>query len=95
MMNVVVLSPTKSVINTKAASVSLPGVLGRMEILEMHAPLIAELGEGEIKVSRTSESKDYVFFLSGGYVHVLGDDVTVLADVIEESSNLMNENRIK
>jgi F-type H+-transporting ATPase subunit epsilon len=49
-----------------------------MGILPGHAPLLSELGDGEL--SYTSGGKTERLHISGGYVEVRDDHVRVLAD---------------
>lgn len=61
--------------------VVLPGQAGEMGILPNHAPLLALLDMGVIKVRFGSQEE--VFTVTGGLVEVQPDIVTVLADAAE------------
>jgi F-type H+-transporting ATPase subunit epsilon len=61
--------------------VILPGTLGEMGILPGHAPLLSTLDLGVIKV-RQGEQEE-VFTVTGGFVEVQPDIVTVMADAAE------------
>ncbi len=58
-----------------------PGRLGELGILPSHAPLLTVLTPGEIRVVKDGEESDLV--VSGGFLEVLGDKVTILADTAE------------
>jgi len=58
-----------------------PGVRGQLGILPKHTPLITQLEEGELVVRCGGE--EHYFAIHGGFMHVLPDQVTVLADVAE------------
>jgi F-type H+-transporting ATPase subunit epsilon len=58
-----------------------PGVEGQLGILPNHAPLITQLAIGELRTRAADE--EYAFAVHGGFMHVLPDQVTVLADVAE------------
>jgi len=58
-----------------------PSTLGEMGILPNHAPLLATLDFGVIKVRY--QGKEDVFTVSGGVIEVQPEIVTVLADVAE------------
>ena len=64
----------------------LPGVLGQMAVLRHHAPLLAALEPGELRV-RDGEIETS-FAVSGGFVEVLDDDITVLADTAERAEEI-------
>lgn len=86
-LQVNILSPAKVVARTKATHVLAPGSQGYLGILPGHTRLIAELGVGHLQVDGDGGKKE-IFFLSGGYLDVADDNVTVLADVIERSGDI-------
>jgi len=53
-------------------SVELPSVMGRMQVLQDHAPLMAALNEGVVKVDNQE------FPVNGGIARVENNEVTVL-----------------
>lgn len=63
-----------------------PGVEGELGILPRHAPLITALSEGELRFRRASEEQS--FAIGGGYLEVLGSQVTVLADSAEHAAEI-------
>src|SRR4030067_3735526 len=64
-----------------ADEVIAPGSQGEMGILPHHAPLLATLDYGILRVRH--EGKEDAFVIGGGVMEVLPDRVTVLADVGE------------
>lgn len=78
-MHLDIITPDKTVFNGEVTSVQLPGVEGKFQVLKNHAPLIATLVQGKVKV--VDASKETLFFeVSGGVVEVLDNKVTVLAE---------------
>ena len=63
-----------------------PGSLGELGILPHHAPLITALQPGELRVKAGGTEDD--FFVSGGFLEVHSDQVTVLADAAERDSDI-------
>lgn len=63
-----------------------PGSLGELGILPHHAPLITALQPGELRVKADGGEDD--FFVSGGFLEVHSDQVTVLADAAERDSEI-------
>ena len=63
-----------------------PGVQGEMGILPRHAPLITALSEGELRFRDGGEEQ--VFAIGGGYMEVLDNHVTVLADSAEHAAEI-------
>lgn len=86
-LQVNVLSPAKVVIRTKAIHVLVPGSEGYLGILPGHTKLIAELGVGELAVDGEGGKRE-IFFVAGGYVDVANDNVTLLADIVERTSDI-------
>lgn len=78
-MKLQILSPEKQIFNDDTVLVQLPGTDGLFEILNNHAPMIASLGEGRIKVQLPDESLQF-FYIRGGVVEVLNNKILVLAD---------------
>jgi F-type H+-transporting ATPase subunit epsilon len=63
---------------------SLEGELG---ILPRHSPLLAVLAPGELRIDKTGGGSE-VIFVGGGFLEVLPDRVTVLADVAEHAGEI-------
>ncbi len=63
-----------------------PGSLGELGILPHHAPLITSLVPGELRVKIANGVDEY--FISGGFLEVHADEVTVLADAAEHGSDI-------
>jgi len=77
------VTPERTLFDDLATTVELPAKNGYMEVLYGHAPLVAELGAGDVIVRGVkSESEgDNVsrYNVSWGFAEVLGDRVTILA----------------
>lgn len=63
-----------------------PGIEGQLGILPQHAPLMTMLQPGELMVRRDGEEQS--IFVSGGFLEVQGDKVTVLADTAERAEEI-------
>ena len=63
-----------------------PGVDGELGILPRHAPLLTILKPGEIRVVKNGE-ESYIA-VSGGFLEVLGNKVTILADTAEHAEEI-------
>ena len=79
LMQVRLVTPDKLLVNATASSVELPAMSGYMEALYGAAPLLAELGAGEVRL-HGGTSGDQVYFVAWGFVEVLPDRVTILAE---------------
>lgn len=83
-----VLTAGRSLASTQATALTIPGSLGYMTILPDHTAFVSELAVGTMTVTdaATKEKKDY--FLSGGFVEVVGSTVNVLADQVEKPEEI-------
>jgi F-type H+-transporting ATPase subunit epsilon len=66
-------------VDTTAEAVELPSMSGYLEALYGHAPLLAELGAGEVRL-HGGQSGNQTFFVAWGFVEVLPERVTILAE---------------
>ena len=78
-MKLEITSPDKQIFNGDVDLVQLPGSDGLFEILHNHAPMIAYLGKGKIKV-QDEEGKLQYFEIRGGVCEVRDNKITVLAE---------------
>jgi F-type H+-transporting ATPase subunit epsilon len=76
-----VVTPHRLVFSEEVEEITAPGKLGEFGVLPAHIPFLTTLGIGEI-MYRKGEKKRYVA-VSWGFVEVLGDKVTVLAETAE------------
>ena len=63
-----------------------PGSEGELGILPSHAPLMTTLGVGELRARRGAD--EIHMAISGGFMDVRDDVVTVLADVAEHAEEI-------
>src|ERR1700680_4363489 len=73
------VSPDRLLLDATAEAVELPSSSGYLEALYGAAPLLAELGAGEVRLHGGS-SGDQKFFVAWGFVEVLPERVTILAE---------------
>jgi F-type H+-transporting ATPase subunit epsilon len=81
-----IVTPEKLVVRDSAEEAQIPGLNGYLGILPGHAPLITELGAGEI--SYRSGGQSHRFSLAWGFAEVLPDRVTVLAETVERAEEI-------
>lgn len=78
-MHLEIITPDKTIFAGEVQLVQLPGLDGLFEILNNHAPMIAALGKGRIKIQ--DEEKKFTFFeINGGVLEVLSNKVLVMAE---------------
>jgi F-type H+-transporting ATPase subunit epsilon len=79
LLTVRLVTPDHVLLDATAEAVELPSMSGYLEALYGHAPLLAELGAGEVRL-HGGTSGDQVFFVAWGFVEVLPERVTILAE---------------
>lgn len=78
-MTLEILTPETKLYSGDVHGVQLPGIEGSFEILEKHAPLVAALGKGKIKVLKT-KSEVLSYTIESGFAEVLDNKTTVLVE---------------
>ena len=63
-----------------------PGVEGQLGILPRHTPLMTALQPGEIMIRKNGEPT--YLAVTGGFMEVMGNKVTILADACERSEEI-------
>ncbi len=82
-----IVTPRRIVFSGDVESISAPGVVGGFQVLYNHAPLLAAIGVGEVKV-RQVEGKEVRYATSGGFVDVVKNHVTMLAETAESADEI-------
>ncbi len=78
-MQLDILTPEQNIYSGNVYGVQLPGIQGSFEILENHAPIIATLGKGKMKILKDKNTTE-LFEISGGFVEVLNNKASVLIE---------------
>ena len=86
-MTLEIITAERQVYSDEVDMVIAPGFDGQLGILPMHAPLMTMLKPGELTVKKAGEEDMYVA-VSGGFMEVLGNKVSVLADACERSDEI-------
>src|SRR5258708_31597398 len=79
LLTVRLVSPDRVLLEATAEAVELPASTGYLEALYGAAPLLAELGAGEVRL-HGGDSNGQKFFVAWGFVEVLPQRVTILAE---------------
>lgn len=76
-----VLTPERKVFSGEVYGVQLPGLEGLFEILENHAPMVAALGEGSMKIIKTkNETNSESYKIKGGFVETSNNKTSVVLE---------------
>ena len=81
-----IVTPDRQVVKDVAEEMEIPGRDGYLGILPGHAPLITELGVGEITYRHANVT--HRFAVAWGFAEVLPDKVTILAETAERPTEI-------
>jgi len=81
-----IITPERRVFSEDVDMVIAPGIQGKLGILPHHAPLLTALTYGELRVKRGDEEES--FAISGGFMEVQPDGVTILANTAEHAEEI-------
>jgi F-type H+-transporting ATPase subunit epsilon len=85
-IELVIVTPTRQLLRTRAVEVNLPGANGYLGILPGHAPLMTELGIGELTYRGATPAEP--ISVTRGFAEILPDRVTVLAETAEMGAEI-------
>src|ERR1700726_3573644 len=85
-MHVEVVTAERELYSGEADLVSAPGSEGTLGILPNHVSLLALLKPGELRIGLNG--KEEALFVSGGFIEVAHNRVTVLADTAEHADEI-------
>jgi F-type H+-transporting ATPase subunit epsilon len=91
-LKVSIVSAEKALFSGEAAMVVATAQFGEVGILPGHAPLLASLKPGQVRVISALHhgypAAEEVFYVSGGTLEVQPNSVTILADTAERAADL-------
>jgi F-type H+-transporting ATPase subunit epsilon len=79
LLKVRLVTPDRVLLDATAEAVELPSMSGYLEALYGAAPLLSELGAGEVRL-HGGTAGEQTFFVAWGFVEVLPERVTILAE---------------
>ena len=83
-MKLVALTPEKELYQGEITSVKLPGVGGQFELLNNHAPIVAALTEGEVRIIK-ADGERMTFNIVKGFVEVMNNEVSLLIQALAKA----------
>jgi len=85
-LNLEVITPEKMALREEVDEVVVPGLNGELGILPAHTPLISQLKTGILSYRQGAQSRQ--MHVSGGFVEVASDRISVLSDVAEKPEEI-------
>lgn len=86
-LELVIVTPERQLLRQAAKEVELPGADGYLGVLPGHAPLITELGIGEL-IYKSESGESHFLAIIRGFAEVLPDRVSVLAETAERPAEI-------
>jgi F-type H+-transporting ATPase subunit epsilon len=83
-----VVSVERSLFEGDVEFIIANGADGELGVLARHAPLMTILKPGPLRIQEVFGGTEEVLFVGGGFLEVLPDRVTVLADVAEHADEI-------
>ena len=87
-IELVVVTPERQLLRETVVEVTIPGLEGELGVLPGHAPLMTELGIGELTYRTATSSQQTSLAVVRGFAEVLPDRVTVLAETAERAEEI-------
>ncbi|MEJ7676449.1 MAG: ATP synthase F1 subunit epsilon [Segetibacter sp.] len=78
-MTLEILTPERRLYSGEVYGIQLPGIDGKFEVLNRHAPIVSALGRGNLKVIKDKNTISN-FAIQSGFVEVLNNKATVLVE---------------
>jgi len=88
-----IVTPEKIALREAVDEVTLPGLDGELGILPEHTPLISQLKTGILSFRQGADRRQ--LHVSGGFVEVLSDRISVLSDVAERPEEIDVERALR
>jgi F-type H+-transporting ATPase subunit epsilon len=85
-LNLEVITPERLVLREEVDEVVAPGLTGELGILPDHTPLISQLKTGVLSYRQGNQNRR--MHVSGGFIEVASDSVSVLSDVAEKPEEI-------
>jgi F-type H+-transporting ATPase subunit epsilon len=83
-MTLEILTPERKLFSGQVYGVLMPGISGMFEVLDKHAPMVSALKPGRVKVLKDKNNSSN-YDIQGGFVEVLNNKVTLLAEGATEA----------
>jgi len=87
-IQLIIVTPERQLLRETVVEVTIPGLDGQLGILPGHAPLMTELGIGELAYRTSTSSQPVAMAVISGFAEVLPDRVTVLAETAERAEEI-------
>lgn len=88
-MQLRLVTPDRTIVNEEVEEVLARGIEGEFGVLPHHMPMVTPLPIGEMQYKK--DGRWQVIAVGGGFIQVLPEQITVVADVAERSEEIDRE----
>ena len=81
-MQLSIITPDRNVFEGQVSLVQLPGSEGSFELLDNHAPIIATLRAGQVKIQPQGQAEQLIH-ITGGVLEAQANKVVILAESVK------------
>jgi len=92
-LNLEVVTPTKLVVSEEVDLCTVPGTEGVFGVMANHAPVLSTLAIGEMHYEK--DNQQVKFAISGGFVEVSNNRMTILAEAAERAEDIDVERALR
>jgi F-type H+-transporting ATPase subunit epsilon len=85
-----IITPERTVLRAEVGSIVAPATTGKIGVLANHAPLVASLDAGPLKVTLL-DGTTRLFAIGGGFLEVASNEARILADSGEPADEIDEE----
>lgn len=82
-----VVTPESEIFNAPVESIQAPGMMGSFGVMASHAPMVAALEPGLVRIT-DAEGRELRMFVGGGFFQVSNNVAQLLADSAEFASDI-------
>lgn len=82
-----ILTPEGTVFDGDITGLKAPGIMGNFEVKVNHAPIISTLDIGSVRIRHT-DNPDEMFAISGGFLEMNDNKLTLLAESAESAADI-------
>ena len=82
MLHFELVTPARLVRSEEVYMVTVPGTEGDFGVLEGHAPIMATMRDGALRIYKTDGAEPEVVVIQGGFAEVGAGGLTVLAESV-------------
>jgi len=86
-LRIEIVTAERTILQDEAEMLIAPGIEGQLGILPRHAPLLTALEPGEVRLKKSGADASFLV-VSGGFLEIRDDTVTILADAAEHAEEI-------